>query len=80
MWMVGSGELRYSLLTLFWTPYDFRISEYLCQDIIEALEPADLATECMLALGERPREIQAVPQALRVIMYVVRSLHKDCRA
>ena len=46
-------------------------SEYLCQDIIEALEPAGLIGRMyVVPFGEHQREISlAVPQALRVIMY-----------
>jgi thiamine biosynthesis protein ThiI len=46
-------------------------SEYLCQDIVEALAPAGIVGRMyVVPFGERQREISlAVPQKLRILMY-----------
>jgi thiamine biosynthesis protein ThiI len=46
-------------------------SEYLCQDIVEALAPAGIVGRMyVVPFGERQREISlAVPEGMRIIMY-----------
>ena len=70
-WMVGRRGATVIPVHFSGRPMTSDTSEYLCQDIIEALEPAGLIGRMyVVPFGEHQREISlAVPQALRVIMY-----------
>ena len=70
-WMVGRRGATVIPVHFSGRPMTSDTSEYLCQDIIEALEPAGLIGRLyVVPFGEHQREISlAVPQALRVIMY-----------
>ena len=69
-WMVGRrGDLR--SLHFSGRPMTADTSEWLCQDIVEALAPSGtIGRLYVVPFGERQREISlAVPQGLRIIMY-----------
>lgn len=70
-WMVGRRGAICVPVHFSGRPMTSDQSEWLCQDIVEALAPAGLIGRLyVVPFGERQREISlAVPQGLRIIMY-----------
>ena len=70
-WMVGRRGATCVPVHFSGRPMTADTSEWLCQDIVEALAPAGLIGRMyVVPFGERQREISlAVPQSLRIIMY-----------
>lgn len=70
-WMVGRRGATCVPVHFSGRPMTSDSSEWLCRDIIEALEPAGLIGRLyVVPFGERQREISlAVPQSLRIITY-----------
>lgn len=70
-WMVGRRGATCVPVHFSGRPMTADTSEWLCQDIVEALAPAGLVGRLyVVPFGERQREISlAVPQSMRIIMY-----------
>ena len=70
-WMVGRRGATCVPLHFSGRPMTSDASEWLCQDIVQALAPAGLVGRLyVVPFGERQREISlAVPQSLRIITY-----------
>ena len=70
-WMVGRRGATCVPVHFSGRPMTSDTSEWLCRDIVEALEPAGLIGRLyVVPFGERQREISlAVPQSLRIITY-----------
>ncbi len=70
-WMVGRRGATVIPVHFSGRPMTADTSEYLCQDIISALEGAGIIGRLyVVPFGERQREISlTVPQSLRIIMY-----------
>ena len=70
-WMVGRRGATCVPVHFSGRPMTADTSEWLCQDIVDALAPAGLIGRMyVVPFGERQREISlAVPQSLRIIMY-----------
>lgn len=70
-WMVGRRGAVCVPVHFSGRPMTSDESEWLCQDLVEALAPAGIIGRMyVVPFGERQREISlAVPQGLRVIMY-----------
>ncbi len=70
-WMVGRRGATCVPVHFSGRPMTADTSEWLCQDIVEALAPAGLVGRLyVVPFGERQREISlAVPQSIRIIMY-----------
>lgn len=70
-WMVGRRGATVVSVHFSGRPMTADTSEYLCRDIIEALEPSGVIGRLyVVPFGERQREISlSVPQSLRIIMY-----------
>ncbi|MDO4537184.1 MAG: tRNA uracil 4-sulfurtransferase ThiI [Coriobacteriales bacterium] len=70
-WMVGRRGAVCVPVHFSGRPMTSDESEWLCQDIVEALAPSGIIGRMyVVPFGERQREISlAVPQSLRVIMY-----------
>ncbi|WP_077597898.1 tRNA uracil 4-sulfurtransferase ThiI [Olsenella urininfantis] len=70
-WMVGRRGATCVPVHFSGRPMTADTSEYLCRDIVDALEPAGLVGRLyVVPFGERQREISlAVPQSLRIITY-----------
>lgn len=70
-WMVGRRGAVCVPVHFSGRPMTADTSEWLCQDVIEALSPAGIIGRLyVVPFGEHQRQISlAVPQALRVIMY-----------
>ena len=70
-WMVGRRGATCVPVHFSGRPRTADTSEWLCQDIVEALAPAGLIGRMyVVPFGERQREISlAVPQSFRIIMY-----------
>ena len=70
-WMVGRRGAICVPVHFSGRPMTADTSEYLCQDIVSALEPSGMIGRLyVVPFGERQREISlAVPQSLRIITY-----------
>lgn len=70
-WMVGRRGAVCVPVHFSGRPMTADTSEWLCQDVVEALEPSGVVGRLyVVPFGERQREISlAVPQGLRIIMY-----------
>ena len=70
-WMVGRRGATCIPVHFSGRPMTSDTSEWLCQDIVEALAPSGIVGRLyVVPFGERQREISlAVPQSLRIIMY-----------
>ena len=70
-WMVGRRGAICVPVHFSGRPMTADTSEWLCQDIVEALAPSGVVGRLyVVPFGERQREISlAVPQGLRIIMY-----------
>ncbi len=70
-WMVGRRGAVCVPVHFSGRPMTSDTSEWLCQDIVEALAPSGVVGRLyVVPFGERQREISlAVPQGLRIIMY-----------
>ncbi|OUO35503.1 tRNA uracil 4-sulfurtransferase ThiI [Olsenella sp. An290] len=70
-WMVGRRGATCVPVHFSGRPMTSDTSEWLCQDIVEALAPSGaIGRLYVVPFGERQREISlAVPQGLRIIMY-----------
>ena len=70
-WMVGRRGAICVPVHFSGRPMTSDMSEWLCQDIVEALAPSGIIGRLyVVPFGERQREISlAVPQSLRIIMY-----------
>ena len=70
-WMVGRRGAICVPVHFSGRPMVSDTSEYLCQDIVEALAPAGIVGRMyVVPFGERQREISlAVPEGMRIIMY-----------
>ena len=70
-WMVGRRGATCIPVHFSGRPQTSDTSEWLCQDIVEALAPSGIVGRLyVVPFGERQREISlAVPQSLRIIMY-----------
>ena len=70
-WMVGRRGAICVPVHFSGRPMTSDTSEWLCQDVVEALAPAGIVGRLyVVPFGERQREISlAVPQSLRIIMY-----------
>lgn len=70
-WMVGRRGAMCVPVHFSGRPMTADTSEWLCQDIVEALAPSGVVGRLyVVPFGERQREISlAVPQSLRIIMY-----------
>ncbi len=70
-WMVGRRGAICVPVHFSGRPMTADTSEYLCQDIVRALEPSGMIGRMyVVPFGERQREISlAVPQSLRIITY-----------
>ena len=70
-WMVGRRGATCVPVHFSGRPMTADTSEWLCQDIVEALAPSGMVGRLyVVPFGERQREISlAVPQSLRIIMY-----------
>lgn len=70
-WMVGRRGAICVPVHFSGRPMTADTSEWLCQDIVEALAPSGVVGRLyVVPFGERQREISlAVPQSLRIIMY-----------
>ena len=70
-WMVGRRGATCVPVHFSGRPMVSDTSEYLCQDIVEALAPAGIVGRMyVVPFGERQREISlAVPEGMRIIMY-----------
>ena len=70
-WMVGRRGATCVPVHFSGRPMVSDTSEYLCQDIVEALAPAGMVGRMyVVPFGERQREISlAAPEGMRVIMY-----------
>lgn len=70
-WMVGRRGAVCVPVHFSGRPQTSDSSEWLCQDLVEALAPAGIVGRLyVVPFGDRQREISlAVPQSLRVIMY-----------
>lgn len=70
-WMVGRRGAVCVPVHFSGRPMTSDASEWLCQDLVEALAPSGIVGRMyVVPFGERQREISlAVPQSLRVIMY-----------
>ncbi|MDO4403951.1 MAG: tRNA uracil 4-sulfurtransferase ThiI [Atopobiaceae bacterium] len=70
-WMVGRRGANCVPVHFSGRPMTSDTSEWLCQDIVNALQPAGLIGRLyVVPFGERQREISlAVPQSLRIITY-----------
>lgn len=70
-WMVGRRGATCVPVHFSGRPMTADTSEWLCQDIVDALAPAGLIGRMyVVPFGERQREISlVVPQSLRIIMY-----------
>ena len=70
-WMVGRRGATCIPVHFSGRPMTSDASEWLCQDIVEALAPSGVVGRLyVVPFGERQREISlAVPQELRIIMY-----------
>ena len=70
-WMVGRRGAICVPVHFSGRPMTADTSEWLCQDVVEALAPSGIVGRLyVVPFGERQREISlAVPQGLRIIMY-----------
>ncbi len=70
-WMVGRRGATCVPVHFSGRPMTADTSEYLCQDIVDALAPSGVVGRLyVVPFGERQREISlAVPQSLRILMY-----------
>lgn len=70
-WMVGRRGATCIPVHFSGRPMTSDTSEWLCQDVVEALAPSGIVGRLyVVPFGERQREISlAVPQGLRIIMY-----------
>ena len=70
-WMVGRRGATCVPVHFSGRPMTADTSEWLCQDIVDALAPSGIVGRLyVVPFGERQREISlAVPQSLRIIMY-----------
>ncbi len=70
-WMVGRRGATCVPVHFSGRPQTSDTSEYLCQDIVEALAPSGVVGRLyVVPFGDHQREISlAVPQSLRIIMY-----------
>lgn len=70
-WMLGRRGAVCIPLHFSGRPMTSDTSEWLCQDIVQALEPSGIVGRMyVVPFGDKQREISlAVPQSLRVIMY-----------
>ena len=70
-WMVGRRGATCVPVHFSGRPMTADTSEWLCQDIVDALSPSGVVGRLyVVPFGERQREISlAVPQSLRIIMY-----------
>ena len=70
-WMVGRRGAICVPVHFSGRPMTADTSEWLCQDVVKALEPAGIVGRLyVVPFGERQREISlAVPQSLRIITY-----------
>ena len=70
-WMVGRRGATCVAVHFSGRPLTSDTSEWLCQDLVDALAPAGVVGRLyVVPFGERQREISlAVPQSLRIIMY-----------
>ncbi|MDM8270392.1 tRNA uracil 4-sulfurtransferase ThiI [Thermophilibacter provencensis] len=70
-WMVGRRGAICVPVHFSGRPMTSDTSEWLCQDVVDALAPAGIVGRLyVVPFGERQREISlAVPQSLRIIMY-----------
>ena len=70
-WMVGRRGATCIPVHFSGRPQTSDTSEWLCQDIVDALAPSGVVGRLyVVPFGDRQREISlAVPQSLRILMY-----------